>query len=724
MYCKNCGVEAKETDKYCNNCGTKLEDASDIEKIDSTEIQKKLEPKENLKANVFDNSMSKIINSEKKDMESEYTQVGGVYKNNYSGRKKKKIILAVTLAVVLLLLSVGVYALFNKDKIFYSNKGKRTIMIYMIGSDLESKYLSATKDINEILNSDIDYDDINILLYTGGAKKWYTDGIPNDKQALFEIDNNGLRKIGEYDSTTDMLDLSNITFLLDYGYENYDTEYYDLILWDHGAGPIYGYGYDEYNKIDSISVNELKEALKNSPFNGANKLELVGFDACLMSSIEIASVLSDYSEYMVASQEFEPSNGWNYEFLEKVDSSTSSLEMGEKIVDYYSDYYEEKSYIKGVSLSLLKLNKVENVEKSIDELFNSIEKGLLDEFSTISRTRNNSKSFGKIANEEYYYDLVDLKDFINQLPEKYYEKVNSLKASLEDLVVYQKTDLKDTYGVSIYFPYENKKEIKNSMAIYSSIDFVESYLNFVSEFATKLTGNKIYNWNISKSNIKAEKEGVVSITLPNDVMENYSSASYIIFQKSNDEFIPILNSTDVVVDGNKISTTTAKKTLVAKNKDGESMSLTAIESEKGLNYTKYFIPATLSKWDPKTFDYEIIAVYIEFVVDEEHPNGYVSVVLPMDVNENYTYKKTEIDLKEWSFISLLGYKYSILDKDGKYVENWQNSDELISIDFQTDEDLNIYFTDLDISYHYYCVFRIKDSQGNSYYSNIVEVNNK
>ena len=76
-----------------------------------------------------------------------------------------------------------------------------------------------------------------------------------------------------------MLEKDNLLFFLNYGYENYDTEYYDLILWDHGAGPIYGYGYDEYNKKDSMSILEIKSALNSSPFIGENKLELLGFDA-------------------------------------------------------------------------------------------------------------------------------------------------------------------------------------------------------------------------------------------------------------------------------------------------------------------------------------------------------------------------------------------------------------------------------------------------------------
>lgn len=713
MYCDNCGEEAKNTDKFCNNCGAKLQYSSNS-----------LKSKEEMKAETFSNSMSKIIKKNKNESSTEFEQNNGNYKSSYRDNKKTKKIPLLLLIIIFLVLSIGVYVFLNKDKLFYSNKGKRTIMIYMIGSDLESKYLAGTKDINEIINSSINYDDINILIYTGGAKKWHNNDIPNDKQALFEINSSGLNKIEEYDATRDMLDSSNISFLLKYGYENYDTEYYDLILWDHGAGPIYGYGYDEYNKIDSISMIELKEALQNSPFNGANKLGFIGFDACLMSSVEVASIVSDYASYMIASQEFEPGSGWNYKFLSEIDSSTSTLEIGKKIIDYYELFYEEKSYIKGISLSLLRLNKVENIEKSLNELFSSVDEDLTDTFSSISRVRSSSKSYGRVSGDYYYYDLVDLTDLINKLPEKYYDKVEDLKSLINDFVVYQKTDLNNTNGVSIYFPYENKKEIVDNMKIYKDLSFADSYYNFISEFSSTLTGKKITEWDLTKNKLVSPGEGKVSISLTKDVIDNYSSADYIIFEKdSNNFFTPIFNGTDVELVDNTLTTTISKKTIVVKEKDSK-MYLTAIESMKGVDFVKYYIPATLSKWDSKEFNFDILAVYLEFVVDNDHPLGYIATILPMEVNENYTYSKIEINLKDWDTLTLLSYKYSILDNSGNYTSNWTNSEEVLTMELDANDNIDISFDDLDISKDYYCLFRIRDSQGNIYLSNIVEINNK
>ena len=703
MICENCKQELKETDIYCDNCGTEV--PKHVPSFSNEEM---------LKASIFSNTIDKLL----------VTKNNTILEDRINKKRKKKRLLAIFMMILGLSLIITGFSIKTKS-IFASNKGKRTIMIYMNGSDLESKYLAATKDIDEVTNSSINYNDVNILIYTGGTKKWHNENIPNDKQGLFEIDESGLHLIEEYDATVNMLDYENLKFLLNYGYENYDTEYYDLILWDHGAGPIYGYGYDEYNKLDSMSISEIKKALDDSPFVEDNKLEIIGFDACLMSSVEIASTLSSHANYMVASQEFEPGSGWDYGFLENVNKNTTTQEFGKLIIDYFEQYYMSKDYAKGISLSLLKLNKIDNVIKYTNQLFSKIDDDLVIDFSSISRTRSNSKSYGRLSNENYYYDLVDFNDLLNKLPSKYEDDVNYLKASLSDLIVYQKTDLTDTNGVSIFFPYENKKDVEKSLEMYKELDFSESYYNFVSDFSNKLVGQKISNWDISDNEIESYGEGNISLTLNEDIIKNYSKADYIIFEKtSNGLFIPIFSGSDIEIKDNKMSTAIEKKSLIVKDKDGNQMYLTAIEAVKGNNYVSYYIPATISKFDTDTLKIDVIGVYIDFVVDSEHPNGYISNIYPIDLNDNLTYSKVKIDLKEWDDLSLLSYKYNILDSNGNYTSDWQSDSEITTLVLSTKDDIDIEFSDLDIAKEYYCLFRIKDSQNNTYLSNLVKVNKR
>ena len=42
------------------------------------------------------------------------------------------------------------------------------------------------------------------------------------------------------------------------------------------------------------------------------KIDIIGFDACFMSSFEVAHALRPYARYMLASEETEPNKGWDY----------------------------------------------------------------------------------------------------------------------------------------------------------------------------------------------------------------------------------------------------------------------------------------------------------------------------------------------------------------------------------------------------------------------------
>ena len=49
---------------------------------------------------------------------------------------------------------------------------KLTLMIYMCGSNLESSYGSASADIQEMLDTDFDSEQVTLLVMTGGSEDW------------------------------------------------------------------------------------------------------------------------------------------------------------------------------------------------------------------------------------------------------------------------------------------------------------------------------------------------------------------------------------------------------------------------------------------------------------------------------------------------------------------------------------------------------------------------
>ncbi len=633
--------------------------------------------------------------------------------NNRTNNKKFNkfgIIAACVVAVIILIFVFDVPTLLS---------GKRTIMIYMIGSDLESQYAAASSDIEEIKSSGVDFDDVNILIYTGGAKKWINGEIPDDKNAIFKVTSSGLVKLEEYERSS-MTDPDNLTKFLNYGHDKFKSSKYSLILWDHGGGPIYGYGMDE-NYVGSLTLAKLKQGLGNSKFNG-KKLEMIGFDACLMSSVEVADVLSDYANYMLASQEVEPGLGWDYSFLSNVTSKTSTVDMGMSIIDHYGSFYKKSSGVKGITLSLLDLSKASDVENKLNDLFKDVDDNLTIDYSTVSRTRNSAKSFGKVSINSSY-DLVDLYDLVDKMPDKYSNKIESLQRVLDEFVVHQTTDLKSTYGVSIYFPYENKQYINEMIALYKGFDFAKEYTNFITNFSSRLTGNKMSNWKLS-DNVPVEKNNTVSVTVPSDVAENYSSASYVIFEKAdNNYYIPRFKGTDVSVSGNTFSTTISKKGFVASD-DTDTVYLTVMESEKGKDYVKYLIPSVLQNWGDSISDnFEMKSAYIEFVVDKDHPKGYISSVVPIISNDNdLVAPKISYNLKDFKIVQLWNFSYKIFDDAGNYTTNWESSGTMNGFEFDLSKKFELEFRNLDVNKEYYVLFYINDNQGNRYTTNAVKIN--
>lgn len=704
VYCQECGEKFSNNEKFCGNCGKKLT-------YPDAELKKAL---------LFDNAVSSNVLNIPKD--TAFYPKNGSYQSSYRDNKKRnhKPLIAF---LVLVFIVFGVLVFLTKDKIFNSSNGKRTIMVYMIGSDIESKYHGATKDISEMRDSGVDFDKVNVLLYTGGATKWHSYDIPNDKHAIFRVTSEGLEKLAEYDNSNDMTNPENLSYFLKYGYDNYKADYYSLILWDHGGGPIYGYGSDEYHSYDSLTMDKIKKGLKDSPFGPENKLDFIGFDACLMGSIEVAHSLVDYTDYMIASEESEPGNGWDYSFLGDVTGSTDTLDIAKSVVDHYDSYYAKYKYITGVTLSVLRLNKLDNVELYLNKLFVNLDGNLDLDYSSISRSRSYSKSFGRDSGE-YYYDLVDLVDFISRLPSKYNEDVSNLNNAINDFVVYNKTDLKESNGISIYFPYEYKQHLSEIMKIYNSFGFAKDYYNFISNFSNKLTGKRMNNFDLSRSKVNALGESAISITLPKEVINNYSSAEYVLFIKNdNNTYTPVYSGSDITVEENTMRTTVSRKLLSITDSEGNELYLTAIESARGKDFIKYLIPITLNRFG-EDYSYEITNAYIEYVVDTDNPNGYIGRVVPMIKYDNNVSVREEIEIKDYDVINFNTYEYKILDAKGKYNKKWESTGKITSMQLDTSEEYKLEFKDLDISNTYYALFKIKDSQGNITYSNIVLVKNK
>ena len=253
-----------------------------------------------------------------------------------------------------------------------------TIMVYIDGDNNLAS--AAVDDLNE-MEGVILPENVNVVTLTDLSAEYSTTAGWSDTR-LGEIspDPNGytyagsaltseLTSVGE----KNMGDASTLTDFINWSTTNHAADNYGLVLWDHGGG-LFGIAWDDTNNHDNLSMSEIKTAIDNSEaFSSENKLDLIGFDACLMQSYEIGFELAPIADVMVASQETEPGDGWDYEgFLSSLSQNTyaSAKTLGGYIVDSYDAWYNSNSE----TLSAVDLSKYQAIDDAI-AAFNAIALG-------------------------------------------------------------------------------------------------------------------------------------------------------------------------------------------------------------------------------------------------------------------------------------------------------------------------------------------------------------
>ena len=160
----------------------------------------------------------------------------------------------------------------KKEEILLESSTK-TIMLYMVGSDLESNFGAASSDLEEISSSLPNLDDINVVIYLGGSESYYNSYVREDENVILELTEEGLVPVEEIPAKN-MGSSETLSYFINYVTDSYNTDEYSLILWDHGGGPLIGYGLDETTG-DILTLKEIEESLNDTEFNEDNKLGFI-----------------------------------------------------------------------------------------------------------------------------------------------------------------------------------------------------------------------------------------------------------------------------------------------------------------------------------------------------------------------------------------------------------------------------------------------------------------
>ena len=304
------------------------------------------------------------------------------------------------------------------------SKDDHTVLIYMCGADLESSYASsnqglATGDLKEILSVSGQPDDVNIVVETGGASKWSsTYGISSSKLERWHVENRSLVKDASLTTYTSMGATSTLQSFIEYGLTNYPAERTGLIFWNHG-GAMTGVCFDEKSGDDSLLTNEVSAAVSGALSNcgmSGQKLEWVGYDACLMQVQDIASINSDYFNYMIASEESESGYGWDYDtWVDDLYAKKTTPVIMKAIVDgFIKSNGGTGSTSNDQTLSYLDLSYM----SAYITAWNNMASQLNSKITTSNKSSFNSLvgTAKHYADDSYiYYGIFDAKDFVNKL---------------------------------------------------------------------------------------------------------------------------------------------------------------------------------------------------------------------------------------------------------------------------------------------------------------------
>lgn len=354
-----------------------------------------------------------------------------------------------------------------------------TLMVYLCGTDLESKNGMATNDLTEMTKAELS-DKVNLVVFTGGAREWKNKIVKSDRNQIYQVKDGGLKLLKEDAGSKSMTDPDNLTDFIRFCTENFPANRNMLILWDHGGGSVTGYGYDEKNKNSgSMTLVGLDKALENA---GA-KFDFIGFDACLMATVETALAMSEHANYLIASEETEPGVGWYYtNWLSALsaDPGMSTVDLGKAIVDDFVGVCERTVPRQKTTLSLVDLSELsETLPDEFKAWAGSVTEQIKGgDFKAVSDARQGTKEYAVSSK----LDQIDLVHFTERLgtPEG-----KALADTIKGAVKYNRygNGMADSNGLSIYFPYQKKDKVDKAIQINEAIGMDAEYSGCIREFA-------------------------------------------------------------------------------------------------------------------------------------------------------------------------------------------------------------------------------------------------
>jgi hypothetical protein len=233
-------------------------------------------------------------------------------------------------------------------------------------------------------------------------------------------------------SGVNMADPKVLTDFIVWGMTRYPSKHVALVIGDHGGGTDGAIVDVSDGGKRMMKPPDIGSALRNAEAVTGRKLDVIGFDCCLMANTEVAYELRDCAQYMVASEESESGYGWAYNnflserILNDVQTALNNrINVGPK--DFARKIVDDSEGVEDdlPTMSAIDLSKMQDLARSIDNLAQavldtSVPMGELERISTET---------------QHFAGLGDIHDFARRISISDAIHDKALKASAADVMI-------------------------------------------------------------------------------------------------------------------------------------------------------------------------------------------------------------------------------------------------------------------------------------------------
>jgi hypothetical protein len=263
----------------------------------------------------------------------------------------------------------------------------------------------------------------------------------------------------------DMGSPDTLKAFVQWGMQKYPAKHYMVAIWNHGSGwekkrnrfGTRGVSYDDTSG-NHLSVGQIGTVMREivAARNG-QKIDIIGYDCCLMQMAEVAAECADSCLYQVASEETEPLDGWPYgDWLSQVVAHPDwdSVTVATTLVDAFKTSYSEggSQGADSTTLSVVDLSRFADVQAKTATFSRVLLADPADR-PKITAAAEETQSYAS-------YDHKDILDFLDKVTASVNKPevtaaADELRNALSSVVlknVHTGTGLERSTGLAIWLP--------------------------------------------------------------------------------------------------------------------------------------------------------------------------------------------------------------------------------------------------------------------------------